>query len=367
MRKLFFLLIVFGIIAFLGFKYVRQSVSNDLAKPVSLPSSTPSPAPSLKQVKGAKSIDISQSLFVPYWAVGSDKIDAGDFKNILYFGITPGTNGINKTEAGYTGIDKFVASVPNGHRTELVIRMIDSNTNFAILKDQARQSSIIKDSISIAKENGFSGIVLDLEVSAVPFDSLIKQINEFTNRFYGEAKNKNLHFSLMLYGDSFYRLRPFDIKALSKNADSFLIMAYDFSKSRGNPGPNFPLKGKEIYGYDMARMSEDFLQFLPPEKTSVAFGLFGYDWTVDDKGSAASSGEAKTYQQIKKEFLNGCKHKDCDIKRKNDSVETEITYTDGDNKKHILWFEDLESVAKKKKYLQEKGINNFSFWAYSYF
>jgi spore germination protein len=157
------------------------------------------------------------------------------------------------------------------------------------------------------------------------------------------------------------------VKELSHNADDFLVMAYDFSKSRSNPGPNFPLNGKEVYGYDMSRMVDDFLKFLPPDKTTVVFGLFGYDWTVDDKGNALSQGESKTYSQIQKEFLSDCLHKDCDIKRKNDSVETEITYTDDDSKKHIVWFEDMDSVKKKQKYLQQRGINNFSFWAYSYF
>ena len=37
---------------------------------------------------------------------------------------------------------------------------------------------------------------------------------------------------------------------------------------------------------------------------------------------------------------------------KNDSVETEITYIDDEDKKHIVWFEDMDSVQKKQKYLQ---------------
>lgn len=365
MKKFLFLVLLVFAVLFFGLKTIRQNVKNDLIKPVSLPTPTPEISPTLLKVKSSE-VTVN-SLFVPYWALNQEEIDTGGAENLLYFGITPDERGIDKNEAGYKAIDKFVSAVPKGHKSELVVRMIDSKTSFPILKDSKKQQTVIKESIAIAKENGFSGIVLDLEISAVPFDSLVKQVNELTQLFYKQAKNSNLRFSLMLYGDSFYRLRPFDVKTLSKNADNFMIMSYDFSKSRSNPGPNFPLNGKEVYGYDMTRMIDDFLKYLPPEKTSVVFGLFGYDWAVDDKGNALSQGEAKTYNQIQKEFLNDCVYKDCYVKRKNDSVETEITYTNDDGKKHVIWYEDMVSVQKKQKYLQQRGINNFSFWAYSYY
>jgi len=366
MRKFLLVIILLLGLGFFAFKTIREGVRKDLAQPIPLPSTTSIPTSPLKQVKGVSNVQVSKSLFVPYWTINSGKID-GSFDKFLYFGITPGSDGIDKKESGFVGLSKFLTAVPNQGNKQLVVRMINSDSNFAILKDPTKQKSTIADSISIAKKNGFGGIVLDLEVSAVPFDSLVKQVTQFTSEFYSQVKNEKLQFGLMLYGDSFYRLRPFDVKALSKNADEFLIMAYDFSKSRGNPGPNFPLQGKEVYGYDMSKMTDDFLQFLPPDKTSVVFGLFGYDWIVDDKGNALSQGDPKTYQEIKKEFLGTCKYKDCDVKRKNDSKETEVTYTDNDNKKHVVWFEDMESVAAKKKFLQQKGIGNFSFWANAYF
>ena len=82
-----------------------------------------------------------------------------------------------------------------------------------------------------------------------------------------------------------------------------MIMAYDFHKVKGNPGPNFPLNGKETYGYDLQKMTDDFLQFVPPEKLTIIFGLFGYDWVIDDKNNALQSGEALSYLQIKQKFL----------------------------------------------------------------
>ncbi len=364
MKKFLFLLLILGAVSLLSFRAIRQNVKNDLAVPVSLPSTTPTPELS-KEIASTAAV-ASRSIVVPYWGMNGEDIE-GKYDEFLYFGISPANTGINKAEDGYRNIDKFLSAVPKNSEKKLVLRMLDSNITFPILKDQAKQKVLIRDAISIAKSNGFTATVLDLEVSAVPFDSLIKQINEFTKLFYQEAQDKDMDFAIMFYGDTFYRLRPFDVKALSQNADEFFIMSYDFSKSRGNPGPNFPLRGREVYGYDMTRATEDFLRYLPAGKTTIVFGLFGYDWIVDENGKAISQGEAKTYQEIKKEFLGKCEYKECDVKRKNDSVETEIRYKDDDGKKHIVWFEDMESVKAKEKYLRERGIGNFSFWAYSYF
>ena len=364
MKRSIFLLLALLLLALFGFRVIRANVKKDLDQPVALPSI--SPTPTSVQLKGAPSSSVTTSLFVPYWGL-DDEVDQERYHEFLYFGITPTQNGINRGEAGYASLDEFVKSVPEKSDAKLVLRMLDANITFPLLKDPVKQERVIRDTVILAKRNGFEGIVLDLEITAVPFDSLVAQINRFTQSFYTETKKNDLEFTLMFYGDTFYRFRPFDVKTLSKNADSFLIMTYDFHKARGNPGPNFPLNGKEIYGYDMTRMVDDFLRYLPPERTGVVFGLYGYDWEVDDKGSAISQGEAKSYQKIKKEFLGECAYKNCEVKRKNDSKETEVRYIDNEGKKHVVWFEDMESAKAKEKYLRKRGIGIFSYWAHSYF
>jgi spore germination protein YaaH len=49
------------------------------------------------------------------------------------------------------------------------------------------------------------------------------------------------------------------------------------------------------------------------------------------------------------------------------SAETVIHYTDDTGQKHIVWFEDMQSVNTKEQFLRKKGIGNFAFWANSYF
>ncbi len=148
-----------------------------------------------------------------------------------------------------------------------------------------------------------------MEVNGLPFDSLLKQINSYVADFAKEAKGNNLSFSMTMYGDTFYRLRPFDVKTLAKSVDMIYVMAYDFHKSGGNPGPNFPLYGKETYGYDFQTMTEDFLKIVPKEKLSIIFGMFGYDWVVGEKGTAVQNGEAISTGKVAATYLQKCAYK----------------------------------------------------------
>lgn len=359
---LLILLIVAGVFLVNG---VKQKVKNDLAQPLASSSQTsPTPAHD-KTVPIVSEAHDTTSLFVPYWTLGTSFSDTA-YDKYLYFGVTPGAKGINEDENGFNKLEDFTSEVPDGKHKLLVLRMLESDNNLAILKDKQKQKQLIAETNTLAYENGFDGVVLDLELSAIPFDSLIAQIRNFNADFYAAAKRSGLSYGVTIYGDTFYRLRPFDVKAIGQNADTIYIMAYDFHKSRGNPGPNFPLNGKNTYGYDMAAMSDDFLKFVPKDKLTVVFGLFGYDWEVDGKGNAVSHGEALTEQEITGQFIADCKFDRCNYNRDSESKETSVRYSDN-NKAHIVWFEDIESVKAKESYLRGKGITSFSFWANSYF
>jgi len=334
-------------------------------KPIISPLSKQSVSSSETSVETTQKDVGRTSLFVPYWSL-SETEPSFEYDTLIYFGIIPGSNGINTEETGYTLLTRFTQVAAN-RPTFLTLRMLDSKQNFAILENTARQNTLIAETIAAARENGFDGIVLDLEVSALPFDSLIKQISAFNKRFYQEAKESGLYYAVALYGDTFFRIRPFDVKDIAKNSDEIMIMAYDFHKARGDPGPNFPLRGKDRYGYDYASLLEDFMGAVPKEKLTVIFGLFGYDWTVNKEKNMITYGVPLSYNQIAERFITGCRFSSCVQKRDSLSSESFISYTDTNGLEHLVWFEDMDSVAKKQEFLKKQGLSSFSYWAYSYF
>lgn len=319
-----------------------------------------------------KQIVSETSLFIPYWMIGNGVSGVDNYDRLFYFGIGVNNNGIDKSDPGYQKLNVFSSNTKPSQEKYLTIRMI--NTEASVLRDKDILQKIITDSVDIASENGFSGIALDLEVSIILTENMQTNINRFVKDFYLSSKENNLKLIFIVYGDVFYRNRGYDMKSIGDNSDEIMIMAYDFHKSIGSPGPNFPLDYNKEYGYSFKSMIDDFLQIIPKEKINIVFGMYGYDWQVNEKKIPVKQAEALTLNEIKAEFLNTCKWEECIVTRDITSSETEINYIEqaqyeGESvlKYHIIWFEDEESVDKKTEFLKEKEIGSISYWAYGYF
>lgn len=326
--------------------------------------------PQLSSLKTAeqssKPVEIREiSLFVPYWSLDDGPIDQ-KYSRLIYFGLTGGVNGLTLGSADENNLSKFKV-LASSRKTLLTVRMTNSSTNLQVLNNKVSQQKIVDDAMSTAKKYGFSGIVLDLEISGLFEDQVPGQINSFVANFNEKAHSDNLSFAMTIYGDVFYRKRPYDIPFIGKHTDELMIMAYDFHKSSGEPGPNFPYIGLDKYGYDFQTMIKDYRQRVPSEKLTVLYGMYGYDWTVDEKRRPIKQGQAITNMQITEKYLNACGKTNCVPFRDKDAKEQEIDYVDKLSQYHVIWFEDAESAQMKTEYLKEKGINSIGYWAYGYF
>ncbi len=314
------------------------------------PTITPSPIISTK------------AIFVPYWTLsGTQSISSYD--TCIYFGIVSTLHGIDTTEDGFLFLDKFNVLV-SCKKKLLTIRMIDQSVNAEVLKNPALQHQIISESLQIAKEKKFDGVVLDFEYSALSFDAVVKSVSEFSNTFADATHHDKLLFYQTIYGDVFYRARPFDVATIAKKSDGIFVMAYDLHKASSDAGPNFPLRSDD---YSLEKMTQDFLAKVPAQKMTVVFGMFGYDWKINNKGLSLGVATSLSLSEIRQKFLQKCSFTDCQITRDNHSTETKISYLDAQGLQHVVWFEDITSVTLKEAFLTKKGIGSTAFWAYTYF
>lgn len=354
MKRLFAILII--VILFSGFFYLKFVKKNQIfvKQENSMAVATPT-QPEAKE---------KTFIFIPYWSFNKT-IDSENYDSLIYFGIGVNKEGIDTNDPGYKKIKAFKDASNTQKERILVVRMTNSATNTDILKNEESKKRIIKDSIQIAKENSFNGVLLDFETSAFGFDTTIKRNTDFYSEFSQSVKKEKLLFYISVFGDNYFQSRAYDLKEISKSADRVIVMAYDFHKARSNPGPNFPFDQKDIYGYDFKKMIEDFQKDVLRDKLVIAFGYFGYDWKVDKEGNSIETALPLSLFQMEERFGKDCKLQDCIVK-KNSALESNAAYKEGDNQ-HVVWFEDRESVQKKVKYLQSQGILQTAAWAYSYF
>ncbi|MDP3974408.1 MAG: glycosyl hydrolase family 18 protein [bacterium] len=332
-------LLIIILVFFIGYFFINFNVENKVIVKDSVKNKTSQITKTDEKPYVGK---IFNSLFVPYWSLESD-FNSNSYDRVIYFGISTNESGVNKEEVGYKNLEKFSSLNFINSKKYLTLRMTNTDDNLKILKDEKIIKKIIAESINIAKQNNFSGIVLDLELGVLFGDEIIDQINNFSNSFYKEIIKNNLKYSIAIYGDVFYRKRPYDVSSLAKNSDEIMIMAYDFHKNIGEPGPNFP-----------SEYFDEFINKIPSNKLTIIFGMYGYDWIVDDKDRPIKPAQSLTLNQIKSKYSNYCNEERCE-------------FVDENKRRHIIWYENEESVSKKIKYLKTRGVGNFAYWAAGYF
>lgn len=68
----------------------------------------------------------------------------------------------------------------------------------------------------------------------------------------------------------------YDYAKIAQSVDSVVLMAYDQHWLTGTPGS---VAGLDWFKESIAKI----LKVIPPEKTTVAIGNYGYDWTIGKK------------------------------------------------------------------------------------
>ncbi|HRN70724.1 MAG TPA: glycosyl hydrolase family 18 protein [Candidatus Woesebacteria bacterium] len=362
MQKIFLLVIILLGIGFVFIQYInRQTEAHPIKDTQESTQKEITPTQPKSLYAGTR---ITQSVFVPYWNIRNMSA-LSKYDSVIYFGISVNEDGVNKEEQGFANIQSFINT--NSVSTNyLTVRMLNTETNLKILEDKQAQQKVIADVISVTKEYGFDGVVLDLELSVIPFTDVKDNISMLMASFSEELQKEDLYFAVTLYGDTYYRSRPYDVKKIGNYADEVLIMAYDFHKSRGEPGPNFPFSGQKKYGYDFQQMIIDFSHDVSVKKLTVIFGKFGYDWTLGSQGMPLTGATAFTSAEAEDGFVSNCSYNKCTVSRDSESKEMKGSYVDKEGYKHAIWFEDEESVKVKTEYLKEQGIGSISYWTWGY-
>ncbi len=316
--------------------------------------------------KSKRAVKKNNTLFVPYWNPSVDAETKENYDTFVYFGVAIDQEGEILQDSGLAGIDVFVEST-QGKKQYLTLRMIDTDTNNVILEDTVKQKRIFEGIIPLLQQYEFDGLVLDLEMSAIPLTDLRNNISLFIQRFGDALQEADTRFAVTLYGDVYYRARPYDVKLIGTQVDEIMVMAYDYHKARGEAGPNFPFTGKSHYGYDFQEMIADYLTDVPPEKLTILFGMYGYDWTLGSQGKPLKAAKARALTDIQDMIQPSCGLINCQIIRDEKTEEAKVIYKDDEGYGHELWFEDEQSAQVKIEFLDEAGIGSVGYWVYGYF
>jgi len=145
------------------------------------------------------------------------------------------------------------------------------------------------------------------------------------------------------------------------------IMAYDYHWSSGDPGPVAPLHGSDRWGdYAYDWTIQDYRTYLAPhgvDRVLLGLPLYGYDWpSVDESVPGEATGTADAWTMVGAwelaEEWGGGEWDDA-------SATPYLIYQDGAQTRQ-LWYENLDSLARKIQIAIDEGVGGIGFWALTY-
>jgi spore germination protein len=218
----------------------------------------------------------------------------------------------------------------------------------AILSSPARQKRAIDALVALAVAKGYDGIDIDWELVPVAERDAFSQ---FMAALATALHARHRLLSVAVFAKTFEpgkwdSQKVYDYHALGAAVDELKIMTYSFSGPWSSPGPQAPL-GWTRAVIDFART------VVPARKIYMGLPFYGYDW---------HAGGTTAVQAADAVALIAAHH----FKVAHDAAsgEADLSYTDTQGVKHVLWFIDRRALTTKLDLLESHfpGVGGVAIW-----
>lgn len=240
--------------------------------------------------------------------------------------------------AGARSPPSVMPMVHNGHNV-----ISDQPLASNLLMNPAAQKALIENLVTLARQHGYAGYVFDLE-------NLTRPALARYPGFLASARAALKPFGRDVWVSVPFNDDSWNLRRFQAVADSVVLMAYDEHWGGGVPGPT----ASQDWFEDI--LAKDFRQ-LDPARTIVAFGSYGYDWTLPDaKGPAAA--HAVTFYDATQTAHDAGAH----VRMDDDELNPNYAYSDDDGRKHVVWFLDAPTLFNQVRVSDPYRPQGYALW-----
>ncbi|MBI2601279.1 hypothetical protein HYW42_04995 [Candidatus Daviesbacteria bacterium] len=243
---------------------------------------------------------------------------------------------------------KIVANKQTNKLIPTITNEFDSRRTSLVLNNSDKSQDLIESLKTLVLNSNYLGVDIDWEEinpkDQQAFTAFIKNLSEVMHQ-----NNLTLTVSVHPQTGKFTDraiARGYNLKALSESADAVKIMAYDFHNQNSNPGAITPLS-------ELTKVLKYTVSIVPTEKVILGLPTYGYDWEIGSGKAADAVSFTESLERVNKN--NGQTTRDME------SFSLVGSYT-VDGKKHLIWFEDAQTISKMIEKARVTGIYQFSFW-----
>jgi cellulose synthase/poly-beta-1,6-N-acetylglucosamine synthase-like glycosyltransferase/spore germination protein YaaH/peptidoglycan/xylan/chitin deacetylase (PgdA/CDA1 family) len=207
-----------------------------------------------------------------------------------------------------------------------------------ILHDADSRADLINNIYSNLQEHQFAGVNID-------FEQLEPRDREPMVAFMRQLSAKLKPAGLLLTESVPVEDPAYDLKRLAQINDYLAPMVYDEHYQSGEPGP---VASEDWFQKQLGRLAK----IVPPEKTVIGIGNYGYDWQIGGSGSAEV-----VFGQVMSEAVANNAGVEWDVNTGNPVLRYQV-----EGHRHEVWFLDAVTALNAVRWVADGGFRGVGLW-----
>ncbi|KIL42697.1 glycosyl hydrolase family 18 protein [Jeotgalibacillus soli] len=218
-----------------------------------------------------------------------------------------------------------------------------------VLNNPATRQTLINNISYLLTIKGYGGANID-------FENVLEPDRNLLSGFLTELKQRLAPANQLLTiavppktSEDIPWLQGYDYGAIGSVVDLMFIMAYDWHHGASEPGPVAPIN-------EVRNTIQYALNQMPREKILLGVPLYGYNWTLPYQPGTVAPGISNL------EATRLAMRYQSPIQYSEEYQSPFFEYVDDQGQRHIVWFEDARSIARKMLLVREYRLEGLGAW-----
>ena len=275
------------------------------------------------------------------------------FLNTFSYGIT--------TEGGIVDLnDQSLVAAANaaGVKPLLVVTPMDEAGMFndaiasALLENPQARTALVYNLLDVIRRTGMAGVDFDFEYipekNRGQYVDLVREAREVLGP---QGYTVTVALAPKISADQAGVLyQGHDYAGMGAAAEYVLLMTYEWGYTYGPPMAVSPIN-------QVRRVLDYGVSEIPREKILMGMPNYGYDWTLPFVQGESRAEKLSSEQAVSRAAQYGAV-----IEYDQAAQAPHYTYTDGQGREHVVWFEDERSIRAKLALVEEYGLAGVAYW-----
>ena len=228
----------------------------------------------------------------------------------------------------------------------------DSSLASALFNDMELQEKVIGSILAVMQEKGYIGLDIDFEyINAEDRDAFSAFVSNITQQLNAAGYTVNVDLAPKTSSQQSGTLyEGHDYAALGAAANTVLLMTYEWGYSYGPPRAVAPIN-------EVRRVVEYAVTEIPNEKIYMGIPNYAYDWELPYKRGETRARGIGNETAVRIAAENGA-----EIMYSQRDQTPFFEYTAPGGAQHVVWFEDVRSIAAKYEIIDEFNLRGAGYW-----